>query len=113
MMAYKIEHYLSPAEKRDIYLDWLSRLRDKQAKIAIIRRMIRVENGNFGDHRYCRDGVWEMRIDIGPGYRIYYALVGQRVLLLLCGGDKRTQDADITRSVIYLHDWQRRINNEK
>lgn len=54
-----------------------------------------------------------MRIDIGPGYRIYYALAGQRVLLLLCGGDKRTQDADITRSVIYLNDWQRRTDDEK
>jgi putative addiction module killer protein len=113
MMAYKIEHYLSPADKQDIYLDWLSRLRDKQAKIAIIRRMTRIENDNFGDHRYCRDGVREMRIDMSPGYRIYYALVGQRVLLLLCGGDKRTQDADIKRSVIYFNDWQRRGDNEK
>jgi len=113
MIVYKIEHYLNLADKQDIYLDWLSRLRDKQAKIAIIRRMTRIENGNFGDHRYCRDGVWEMRIDIGPGYRIYYALVGQRVLLLLCGGDKRTQDADIKRSVIYFNDWQRRGDNEK
>lgn len=113
MTIYKIEHYLSFADNQDIYFDWLSRLRDKQAKIAIIRRMTRVENGNFGDHKYCREGVWEMRIDIGPGYRIYYALAGQRVLLLLCGGDKRTQDADITRSVIYLNDWQRRTDDEK
>ena len=110
-MTYKIEHYLS--DDQDIYLNWLSRLRDKQATIAIIRRMARVENGNFGDHRYCRDGVLEMRIDLGPGYRIYYALSGQRVLLLLCGGDKRTQDADITRSVIYFNGWQRRGDNEK
>lgn len=113
MTTYKIEHYLSSADDQDIYLDWLSRLRDKQAKIAIIRRMARVENGNFGDHRYCRDRVWEMRIDIGSGYRIYYALAGQHVLLLLCGGNKRTQDADISRSVIYLNDWQRRIDDEK
>ncbi len=54
-----------------------------------------------------------MRIDMGPGYRIYYALVGHRVLLLLCGGDKRTQDKDITRSVFYFNDWQRRSDNEK
>lgn len=112
-MTYKIEHYLSSAGEQDPYTVWLSRLRDKQAKVAIIRRMMRIENGNFGDHRYCRDGVWEMRIDVGPGYRIYYALAGQRVVLLLCGGDKRTQDTDITRSVIYLHNWQRRNDNEK
>jgi len=112
-MTYKIEHYLSSAGEQDQYTVWLIQLRNKQAKVAIIRRMMRIENGNFGDHRYCRDGVWEIRIDVGPGYRIYYALAGQRVVLLLCGGDKRTQDTDITRSVNYLQDWQRRNDNEK
>jgi probable addiction module antidote protein len=52
----------------------------------------RIEQGNFGDHKFCRDGVWELRIDVGAGYRVYYAMAGQRVVLLLCGGDKRTQE---------------------
>lgn len=59
--------------------------------------MARIELGNFGDHKFCRDGVWELRIGIGAGYRVYYAMHGQRVVLLLCAGDKRTQNADIDR----------------
>ena len=110
---YRIEHYLSVGEHKDLYIDWLQRLRDSQAKVAVVRRVTRVELGNFGDHNFCRDGVWELRIDVGPGYRVYYALSGHRVVLLLCGGDKRTQDADITRAVGYWQDWQRRTDDEK
>lgn len=64
--------------------------------------------GNFGNHKSCRDGVWELRIDVGPGYRVYYAVAGSQVVLLLCGGDKRTQSADITRACEYWQDWQMR-----
>jgi len=60
--------------------------------------------GNFGDCKPCQNGVWELRIDVGPGYRVYYARVGKTVLLLLCGGDKRMQQADITKACMY---WQR------
>ena len=105
---YRIEHYLTTDEQKDVYDDWLRRLRDAQAKVAVIRRVTRVEQGNFGDHKFCRDGVWELRIDAGPGYRVYYGLAGHRLVLLLCGGDKRTQDADIARAVAYWQDWQRR-----
>lgn len=63
---------------------------------------------NFGDHKFCRDGVWELRIDQGAGYRVYYAMASGVVVLLLCGGDKGTQDADIERAVGYWKDWQRR-----
>ena len=110
---YQIEHYLSAGEHKDLYINWLQRLRDSQAKVAVVRRVTRVELGNFGDHKFCRDGVWELRIDVGPGYRVYYALSGHRVVLLLCGGDKRTQDADIARAVGYWQDWQRRTDDEK
>jgi len=110
MNCYAIEHYLTPGSGKDPYLDWIRHLRDVQAKIAIIRRVARVEHGNFGDHKWCRDGVWELRIDVGPGYRVYYGVVGRRVVLLLCGGDKRTQDADLDRAVIYWKDWQRRTD---
>ena len=104
----RIEHYLTTDEQKDVYDDWLRRLRDAQAKVAVIRRVTRVEQGNFGDHKFCRDGVWELRIDAGPGYRGYYGLAGHRLVLLLCGGDKRTQDADIARAVAYWQDWQQR-----
>lgn len=103
---YNIEHYLRPTDGKDVYLDWLGKLKDTTAKIAVIKRLIRVEMGNLGDHRFCRDGVSELRIDVGAGYRVYYAIAGQKIVLLLCGGDKRTQDADINRACDYWHDWQ-------
>ena len=81
--------------------------------MAAIRRVTRVELGNFGDHKFCRDGLSELRIDVGPGYRVYYPVSGRRVVLLLCGGDKGTQDADIARSEGYWQDWQRRDDDEK
>ena len=104
---YEIRHYLTTDEK-DIYLDWLRKLRDVTAKIAVDRRVTRIELGNFGDHKFCRDGVWELRIDVGAGYRVYYAVAGKEIVLLLCGGDKRTQNADIDRACEYWKDWQRR-----
>ncbi|MDB5991176.1 MAG: putative addiction module killer protein [Herbaspirillum sp.] len=67
----------------------------------------RIELGNFGDHKFCRYGVWELRIDIGAGYRVYYATAGKEIVLLLCAGDKRTQAADIDRACAYWQDWQR------
>jgi putative addiction module killer protein len=103
---YTIEHYCNPEDDRDVYVDWLKSLRDKIAKIAIARRVDRVANGNFGDHRICRDGVSELRIDVGAGYRVYYAIAGKQIVLLLCGGDKRTQDADINRACSNWQTWQ-------
>src|SRR5262245_48592617 len=107
----QILHYLT-AEGRDLFQDWLDRLRDMRARIAIQRRADRLALGNFGDHRFCREGVWELRIDVGAGYRVYYARVGQTVVLLLCGGDKRTQGADIARAVACWQDYQRRRDED-
>jgi len=108
---HEIRHYLTP-EGKDPVLEWLKHLRDPLAKIHIIKRLNRLEQGNFGDHRFCRDGVWELRVDTGAGYRLYYAQAGTQILLLLCGGDKRTQDTDISRAVRCWQDWQRRSNDE-
>jgi putative addiction module killer protein len=79
------------------------------ARVAIQRRVDRLTLGNFGDHKACRDGVWELRIDFGPGYRIYYSQSGKEIVLLLCGGSKRTQASDIDQAVIYWQDYQRRL----
>ena len=73
----------------------------------------RLNHANFGDHRFCRDGVWELRIDVGAGYRVYYAMAGKEIILLLCGGDKRTQDSDIDRACEHWQDWQRRTDDER
>lgn len=104
---YQIAHYLTP-DHQDIYIRWLRRLRDREAQVAIIRRLARIEQGSFGDHKFCRDGVWELRIPVGPGYRVYYALTGRRVILLLCAGDKSSQSEDIERAASYWRDWQQR-----
>jgi putative addiction module killer protein len=108
---YTIEHYCAPEEDKDVYVDWLKTLRDRVAKLAILRRVDRVINGNFGDHKFCRDGVSELRVDVGAGYRVYYAIAGKQVVLLLCGGDKRTQDADINRACANWQNWQ--ISNKE
>jgi putative addiction module killer protein len=108
----EIRHYLT-SDNKDVYLDWLRKLRDTTARIAIDRRLNRVELGHFGDHRFCRDGVWELRIDVGPGYRVYYAVAGREIVLLMCGGDKRTQSKDIDRACEYWQDWQRRTDDER
>ena len=102
-----IRHYLT-SEGRDLFADWQRSLRDTRARIAVDRRLNRMEQGNFGDHKFCRDGVWELRVDVGPGYRVYYAQAGERLVLLLVGGDKRTQSADIDRACTCWRDWQQR-----
>jgi putative addiction module killer protein len=103
----QIRHYLT-ATGRDPYQLWLDRLKDLRARVAIQRRIDRLNTDNLGDHKACRDGVWELRVDIGPGYRVYYAIAGSTVVLLLCGGDKRSQRADIESAVKYWKDYQRR-----
>ena len=84
--------------KTRAYSDWFRRLDDRQAKSRILNRIDRAENGNFGDHRPVGDGVSEMRIDYGPGYRIYFAQEGNMAYLLLVGGDKRNQENDIKKA---------------
>jgi putative addiction module killer protein len=81
--------------------------------MAVDRRIMRVEVGNFGDHKPLRGGVWELRIDVGPGYRVYYAKVSLSVVLLLCAGGKRKQDADIDRACDYWRDWKRSNGQEE
>lgn len=107
MLMYEIKHYVTTEDQRDLYVDWLEKLKDVTAKIAVVRRVARMESGNFGDHKFCRDGVSELRIDVGAGYRVYYAMAGKQLVLLLCGGDKRTQDADIDRACAYWKHWKK------
>ncbi len=109
---YEVLHYIT-SDGKDFYLNWLLKLRDTKARIAIGRRVNRIELGNFGDHKFCRDGVWELRVDVGAGYRVYYAIADQRIVLLFCGGDKRSQDADIQAASICWQDWQRRPSDER
>ena len=90
------------------FSEWLSKLRDLQAKVAIRRRIDRFSIGNAGSTRPLRGGISEIKIDLGPGYRVYYAHHGQTIILLLCGGDKGTQDTDIAKAIGYWEDWKTR-----
>lgn len=78
---------------RDVFADWVASLKDKRAMARIAVRLTRLECGLFGDCRFLGNGVWELRIDEGPGYRVYYGQFQKFAILLLCGGDKRTQRA--------------------
>ena len=88
--------------------DWLGRLRDKRAQARIRIRLKRLATGNFGDCRPVGSGVLELRIDVGPGYRVYLARHGDAVVLLLCGGDKRSQPTDIKRAHQLWANWKGR-----
>jgi putative addiction module killer protein len=103
----EIRHYVTAAG-RDLFQEWLDDLGDLKGRVIIQRRIDRILNGNFGDHRFCQDGVWELRIDFGPGYRVYYAQEAATIVLLLWGGSKRSQSADIKQAVRYWLDYQRR-----
>jgi putative addiction module killer protein len=77
------------------FREWLGRLKDKRARAAVDARLLRVRLGNFGDAKAIGGGVDELRIHVGPGYRVYFAKDGDKVVLLLIGGDKGTQAKDI------------------
>ncbi len=104
---YQISNYLT-ANGRDTFSEWLANLADRQARARVLVRVHRMAAGNFGDCKPIAEGVWELRIDYGPGYRVYYARVGEKLLLLLIGGDKRKQQADIDTALSYWNDWNRR-----
>ena len=101
---YTVIHY--QVNGRDIFEEWLDNLRDTKTLQAIDRVIYRIQQGNFGDHKPCRDGVWELRINAGAGYRIYYSINGKEIILLLCGGSKRTQTQDINKAVEYLKKYK-------
>lgn len=86
-------------EKTDEYRDWIDRLRDTAGRARILVRVERLIHGHPGDHRNLTDGVSELRIDVGPGYRVYYSMRGDRLLLLLAGGDKSSQTKDIAKAI--------------
>lgn len=82
-------------QQTDTFADWHAALRDLRARIAIARRIDRAAAGNLGDVKPVGDGVSEMRMDVGPGYRLYFTRRGEALILLLCGGDKSSQSRDI------------------
>ena len=88
--------------------DWLNSLRDKRAQAKVRMHIKRIEAGSFGDAEAVGEGVFELREHLGAGYRVYYGRHGQTVVILLCGGTKKTQPADIKTAKEYWTDWKRR-----
>ena len=90
------------------FTDWLSSIRDKRVRERIQARLLVIETGNFGDRKSVGDGVSELRLDFGPGYRVYYGEVDNIIVLLLCGGDKSSQSRDIERAKNYWKEYKER-----
>lgn len=93
---------------KDVFGEWLSKLKDARAQAKIMVRLDRVALGNFADCKPLRGGLCELRIDWGPGYRVYYSMLGKACVLLLGGGDKRKQSSDIEKAVANLKDYKER-----
>lgn len=106
-MTAELRYYQTSAGERP-FVEWLQGLGDRQARARIEARLARAAVGNFGDVEPVGEGVLELRIDWGPGYRVYFARVGKAIVLLLCGGDKRTRQKDIKRAKSYLEDFKAR-----
>jgi len=109
---YTIEYYLTEKGEKP-FRNWLDGLRDIAARNTVRIRLDRVRMGNFGDNRPIGNSVYELKIDHGPGYRVYFALDGKAIVLLLIGGDKSSQGKDIAKAQEYWLDHTRRKKDEK
>lgn len=109
MRTYKIREYLTE-DGINPFRNWLSTL-DIKIKARVQARLMRFEQGNFGDHKSVGNGIWEARFMFGSGYRVYYALDGQEVVLLLLGGDKQSQPKDIRKAQQHWQDY--RVRDKK
>ncbi len=92
--------------RTDEFDAWLRKLKDKQGKLRILERVDLLAHGNSGDVKPVGQGVAELRLTFGPGYRVYYLQVGDRLILLLCGGDKSTQQQDIEKAHRLAEEWR-------
>ena len=89
------------------FTEWIEELRDQRAKQKIMARLARVRSGNFGNVNTVGEGVHELKIDFGPGYRVYFGQHGTEIVILLCGGDKKTQDTDIKKAKVYWDEFKK------
>lgn len=105
----ELTHYLT-VDGHDPFQAWLeaTKAKDRMAAMRVLTRLNRLAAGNAGDAKAVGDGVLELRIDYGPGYRVYYAKVGRRLVMLLIGGTKKRQQADIEQAKAFLVDHRRR-----
>lgn len=98
--------YYRAASGREPFTEWIEGLRDRRGRAIIKARLDRLRLGDLGRHKSVGDGVIELKIDFGPGYRVYFGKIRETVVLLLCGGDKGSQDRDIERAKKYFRDYR-------
>lgn len=91
---------------REPFTDWLGKLRDPASRRRILKRLLRLEQGHYGDAKPVGQGIFELRFFFGPGYRIYFAEAGDRIIVLLCGGAKKRQSGDIKKAQDYWQEYQ-------
>lgn len=103
-----VDNYVLPDGNEPI-VEWLKALQDIKGRAKIRARINQLRAGNPGKFNVVAPGIMEMKLDYGPGYRVYFARVGNKMMLLLCGGDKSTQRADIKTATEYLGDYKRRM----
>jgi putative addiction module killer protein len=109
----KVVEYYQTADDRVPFREWLASLKDRGARARIRTRIDRLILGNLGHCAPVGHGVLELKIDYGPGYRVYFGQVGSTIVVLLCGGDKSTQHKDIATAHDYWEDYRRRDAEEK
>lgn len=102
----KILRKYADASGRCPFDTWFNSLKDKRAQAIIDARLTRLRQGNFGKCRSVGDGVMELKIHHGPGYRVYFGREGEKIVILLCGGDKSTQSKDIEKAKIYWSEYK-------
>ena len=105
----ELQIYRTP-NGREPYTQWFESIRDRETRTRIQSQIDRIESGNLGKPKSVGDGVFELRLQFGPGYRVYFGQVGNTIVLLLCGGDKSSQDRNIKRSKTY---WQEYKESQK
>ncbi len=105
--AKTLERYVTP-QGHEPYTEWLNTIKDKLTKARIMNSVTKMEAGNFGVSESVDGGVFELKLNFGPGYRVYYGLEGEKIVLLLLGGSKNGQQADINKAQTYLKDYRSR-----
>lgn len=110
MTETTVLHYLTAAGSCP-FQEWIDSVKDKAVRATVAARINRVRAGTLGDWKMVGDGVFELRVDRGPGYRVYFGRDGKTVVILLTGGEKRSQDSDIKRAKEYWRDYETRTQS--
>ncbi len=110
MTEITVMHYLK-ASGRCPFQEWIESVESRTVKAAVAARINRVRSGTLGDWKAVGDGVFELRVDLGPGYRVYFGRDGKMVVILLNGGEKRSQESDIKRAKGYWSDYETRTKS--